>query len=187
MLWFATCRAYISQRAEAMLKSDCPRPNPVVSLYIVVLWHPHMPSIDASKTVRRMRPIYAPFSYNGLTVRRGIPPSSYYEEYTPWLIAPQAAVLFGVEIRDVFARNLRAARRAKGLSQEELAHLVGIDRTYVSLLERCVYSATIDMVDRLAAGLDMEASALLTRTDSGAASTNSLRSVGYIHDKLGRR
>lgn len=40
-----------------------------------------------------------------------------------------------MEIREVFARNLKAARRAKGLSQEELAHEAGIDRTYISSLE----------------------------------------------------
>lgn len=68
-----------------------------------------------------------------------------------------------MEIREVFARNLKAARRAKGLSQEELAHLAGIDRTYISSLERSVYNASIDVVDRLAAVLDIEASDLLKR------------------------
>jgi len=57
----------------------------------------------------------------------------------------------------VFARNLRALRQAKGISQEELAHLAGIDRTYVSALERCVYNASIDVVDRLANVLGVEA------------------------------
>jgi transcriptional regulator with XRE-family HTH domain len=65
--------------------------------------------------------------------------------------------------REVFARNLRKARNAKGLSQEALAHEAGIDRTYISALERGVYSATIDMVGKLAAVLEIEASALLER------------------------
>jgi len=68
-----------------------------------------------------------------------------------------------MDIRQIFAKNLRAARQAKGFSQEELAHRAGLDRTYISSLERAVYSATIDVVDRLAAGMDMEASALLER------------------------
>ncbi len=68
-----------------------------------------------------------------------------------------------MEIREVFARNLRAARRAKGLSQEELAHRADIDRTYISSLERSVYNASIDVVDRLAAVLEIEASDLLKR------------------------
>jgi transcriptional regulator with XRE-family HTH domain len=68
-----------------------------------------------------------------------------------------------MHIREVFARNLRKARNAKGLSQEALAHEADVDRTYISALERGVYSATIDMVDKLATVLDIEASALLQR------------------------
>ncbi|MDE1568271.1 helix-turn-helix domain-containing protein [Aquabacter sp. P-9] len=68
-----------------------------------------------------------------------------------------------MEIREVFARNLKALRLAKGLSQEELAHLADIDRTYISSLERCVYNASIDVVQRLASVLGVEASDLLLR------------------------
>jgi transcriptional regulator with XRE-family HTH domain len=68
-----------------------------------------------------------------------------------------------MDIREAFARNLRKARNAKGLSQEALAHEADIDRTYVSALERSEYSATIDMVDKLAKALGLEASELLRR------------------------
>ena len=68
-----------------------------------------------------------------------------------------------MDIREVFARNLRKARNAKGLSQEALAHEANIDRTYVSALERSEYSATIVMVDKMARALGVEASALLQR------------------------
>lgn len=68
-----------------------------------------------------------------------------------------------MDIREVLALNLRKFRRAKGLSQEELAHRAEIDRTYISALERSVYAASIDVVDRLARVLGAEASELLTR------------------------
>jgi len=68
-----------------------------------------------------------------------------------------------VDIRDVLALNLRRLRQAKGLSQEELAHQADIDRTYVSALERSVYAAGIDVVDRLARVLEVEAADLLKR------------------------
>jgi transcriptional regulator with XRE-family HTH domain len=55
-----------------------------------------------------------------------------------------------MEIREVFARNLRTLRKARGLSQEEVAHRAGIDRTYISALERSVYNPSIDVVARLA-------------------------------------
>ena len=57
----------------------------------------------------------------------------------------------------------------KGLSQEALAYEAGIDRTYISALERGVYSATIDMVGKLAAVLEIEPSALLERQTKSRA------------------
>ncbi|MEN5084021.1 helix-turn-helix transcriptional regulator [Bosea sp. TWI1241] len=70
-----------------------------------------------------------------------------------------------MEIREVLALNLRKLRQARGLSQEELAHRAGIDRTYVSSLERSVYAAGIDVVDRIARVLGVEAADLLKRPD----------------------
>ncbi|MBR0683938.1 helix-turn-helix transcriptional regulator [Roseomonas eburnea] len=75
-----------------------------------------------------------------------------------------------MEIREVLARNLRKARQAKGLSQEELAHRAGVDRTYVSALERRVYAASIEVVDRLARELDVDAADLLRRPTRREAS-----------------
>ena len=66
-----------------------------------------------------------------------------------------------MEIREVFAKNLRLIRQSKGLSQEELAHLADIDRTYVSSLERGVYSPTLDVVERLANALETDAAEFL--------------------------
>ena len=68
-----------------------------------------------------------------------------------------------MEIREVFAANLRRYRHAAGLSQEELAHRASLDRTYISALERSLYSAGIDVVDRLASQLGVEAADLLQR------------------------
>ncbi|WP_244410115.1 helix-turn-helix domain-containing protein [Gluconacetobacter diazotrophicus] len=64
----------------------------------------------------------------------------------------------------MLARNLRIYRQQRGLSQEELAHKAEIDRTYVSALERCVYGVSIDVLDRIAVALSVEATDLLQRT-----------------------
>jgi transcriptional regulator with XRE-family HTH domain len=81
-----------------------------------------------------------------------------------------------MEIREVLALNLRKYRHARGLSQEELAHRADIDRTYISALERCVYAAGIDVVDRLATVLGLEAADLLRRpTPSSRRSKNTDR------------
>jgi len=68
-----------------------------------------------------------------------------------------------MDIREVLARNLRIYRQERGLSQEELAHRAEIDRTYISALERCVYAASIDVVDKLAGALNVEAADLLRK------------------------
>ncbi len=69
----------------------------------------------------------------------------------------------------MLARNLRIYRQQRGLSQEELAHKADIDRTYVSALERCVYGVTIDVLDRLAVALSVEAADLLQRAPPKAS------------------
>ncbi|GAB5488971.1 MAG: hypothetical protein Pars2KO_25410 [Parasphingorhabdus sp.] len=43
------------------------------------------------------------------------------------------------------------------MSQEELAHRAGLDRTYISALERSVYSISLDAVQKIAAELDLPA------------------------------
>ena len=72
-------------------------------------------------------------------------------------------IIWGMEIRQTFARNLRLARQTKGVSQAELAHRAGLDRTYISSLEREVYSPTIDVVERLAKALEMDPLILLQK------------------------
>ncbi|MBK6491639.1 MAG: helix-turn-helix transcriptional regulator [Sphingomonadales bacterium] len=67
-------------------------------------------------------------------------------------------------LREVLAENLKRHRLATGLSQEELAHRADIDRTYVSSLERCQYSATVDMIEKLARVLGVEAAELLRQS-----------------------
>ena len=68
-----------------------------------------------------------------------------------------------MELRTVFARNLKRLRAAAGLSQEELAFEAGLDRTYISALERGLYSASIVTIERLAKALDVEPTEFLQR------------------------
>lgn len=67
------------------------------------------------------------------------------------------------------AENLRRARVAADLSQEELADAAGIDRTYVSALERCRYSVSIDVLERLATALSVTQASLLADVEDVSA------------------
>jgi transcriptional regulator with XRE-family HTH domain len=57
------------------------------------------------------------------------------------------------DIVSTVAINVRRARLEAGLSQEQLAHEAGIDRTYVSQVEREKRNVTITVLARLAAAL----------------------------------
>jgi transcriptional regulator with XRE-family HTH domain len=59
-------------------------------------------------------------------------------------------------VRTAVAKNLRRLRVDRGLSQEELADRAGVDRTYISSLEREQYAATIDMLEKLANALSLD-------------------------------
>jgi len=58
------------------------------------------------------------------------------------------------DLRMLFARNLRSLRQAHGISQEKLAELAGLHRTYVSSVERGGRNISIDNIERLAKALD---------------------------------
>lgn len=64
-------------------------------------------------------------------------------------------------LRTIFAKNLKARRLERELSQEALAQEAGLDRSYVSLLENEHYSASLDTIEKLAAVLKVESIDLL--------------------------
>ena len=53
-------------------------------------------------------------------------------------------------LRDNVAVHVRVIRVAKNLSQERLAELAGLHRTYISSVERRERNLTLDTVERLA-------------------------------------
>ncbi len=66
-------------------------------------------------------------------------------------------------LRRILAENMRRLRRQKGLSQEALADLAGLHRTYVGAVERCEQNISLDNIARLADALGTSAPVLLTK------------------------
>jgi transcriptional regulator with XRE-family HTH domain len=64
--------------------------------------------------------------------------------------------------RQRLAANLRAARKELGISQEELAALANLHRTYVGSVERGERNISIDNIERLASALERDVVDLLT-------------------------
>lgn len=71
-------------------------------------------------------------------------------------VKPQECLL-----ASVFAENVRRIRLELNLSQEELAELAGVHRTYVGMLERCEKNVTIYNIERIALALQVPPSELL--------------------------
>ncbi len=68
-----------------------------------------------------------------------------------------------MDLRQTFATNLRRLRHAAGLSQEELADLADINRTYISKLETGATFVGLEIIGKLADVLRAEPSDMLVR------------------------
>lgn len=66
-----------------------------------------------------------------------------------------------ISARELFAARLRQERCDKGLSQESLADLAGLHRTYVGSVERSERNISIDSMERLAKAIGVELADLL--------------------------
>lgn len=58
-------------------------------------------------------------------------------------------------------KNIQQVRKTRGISQELLAHQTGIDRSYMSRIERGIVSITVEKLYTLALALECELSELL--------------------------
>lgn len=55
-----------------------------------------------------------------------------------------------VPARVLFGQALRRARMEQSLSQEEVAHRAGLDRSYIGQVERAVKNVSVDNMEHLA-------------------------------------
>jgi len=78
-----------------------------------------------------------------------------------------------MDLREVFASNLRRLRNAKALSQDDLAYEAGVSRSYLSQLEKGAFYASLKVVGKLAVALNVEPAELLKMP--GKASISSTR------------
>ncbi|SFO16097.1 Helix-turn-helix [Pseudobutyrivibrio sp. UC1225] len=60
-----------------------------------------------------------------------------------------------MDILDTFATNVKKYRQAKNISQEKLAEISGLHRTYISDIERSQRSISLNNVQKIANALDV--------------------------------
>jgi transcriptional regulator with XRE-family HTH domain len=61
-----------------------------------------------------------------------------------------------MDLRQLFATNLRRIRHARKLSQEQLAHDAEVDRAYMSRVERAVTYVGLEIIGKLATILEVD-------------------------------
>ena len=79
-------------------------------------------------------------------------PGPPYDRYVPG---------YGFPALDEFGERVRAARKAKGLSQEQLGALVGLHRTYIGHIERGEVNPSFRNVLLVAQGVGVDPGDLL--------------------------
>lgn len=82
------------------------------------------------------------------------------------------------DAKRTFGLRLRELRHARGLSQESLAELAGLDRTYVSSCERGHRNISLENIYRLAAALGVEPAELLKRPGDDPPGRSGTTSTG---------
>jgi transcriptional regulator with XRE-family HTH domain len=66
-----------------------------------------------------------------------------------------------MDIKKKFGEKVKFLRKEKNLSQEELAHLATIDRTYISDIEKGERNVSLVIIEKIAKSLEIETYELL--------------------------
>jgi|SRR5579883_2993969 len=74
-----------------------------------------------------------------------------------------------LELSQIFGQVLRALRKERSLSQEQLAFDSDLNRQFVSLLELGERSPSLETLYKLAKGLSLSGSELLAHVETGMA------------------
>ena len=67
----------------------------------------------------------------------------------------------GKKAKDIFAANVKEYRKKLGISQEDLADLSKLHRTYISSVERSKRNVSIEAMEKIANALGIKLSKLL--------------------------
>jgi transcriptional regulator with XRE-family HTH domain len=59
------------------------------------------------------------------------------------------------DLKEAISLNIKKCRKAKGISQEKLALVSGIDRSYMSEIERCLANPSIEALLRISNALEV--------------------------------
>lgn len=80
-----------------------------------------------------------------------------------------------MDLRQIFASNLRRFRHARGFSQEALALEAGVNRTHISKLEKGSVYVGLEILGRFAEILEVEPAEFLVRVPKRQSKADKLK------------
>lgn len=80
-----------------------------------------------------------------------------------WLYITHHVRLSAMTLRDRVALNIQDLRRARDLSQEELALRANVSRGHMGRVENAKFAASLDLLERIASALKVDASELFAK------------------------
>lgn len=82
---------------------------------------------------------------------------------------PAGVTTYDAELAKAFGAAVRALRGGRGIAQESLANLAGIERSHLGKVERGEHMPTLAIIFRIANALEYSTAALMAETESQLA------------------
>ena len=82
---------------------------------------------------------------------------------------PAGATTYDAELAQAFGAAVRALRTERGIAQESLANLAGIERSHMGKIERGEHMPTLAIIFKIASALDCSTAVLMTATEGQLA------------------
>ena len=79
---------------------------------------------------------------------------------------PAGSTTFDAELAQAFGAAVRALRTERGIAQESLAHLAGVERSHMGKIERGEHMPTLAIVFKIANALECSSAVLMTATET---------------------
>ena len=78
---------------------------------------------------------------------------------------PAGSTTHDAELAHAFGAAVRALRIERGIAQESLAHLAGVERSHMGKIERGEHMPTLALIFRIARALGCSATTLMAETE----------------------
>ena len=79
---------------------------------------------------------------------------------------PAGSTTFDAELAQAFGVAVRALRTERGIAQETLANLAGIERSHMGKIERGEHAPTLPVILKIARALKCSSARLMTLTEA---------------------